>query len=85
VSVGKLAKKGGWINVATACEITGYSRETIWRLLEDGVIPGHRLRQGAPWRMREADVRAWLAGIMASVRPIRRNKPALDGRLKDEK
>lgn len=82
--IGPLAREGGWITLPEASAIIGLELEQTRALLEDGILPGLRLRVGSPWKLRRADVEAWLDKVIRSTRPIRRNKPALDGKLRQK-
>lgn len=46
------------LSVTQAVERTGISRDSIYRLLESGELPGNRI--GNRWRVSEAGLAAWI-------------------------
>ncbi len=46
-----VAPAGGYITPERAGEILGYSRQSIYRMVEEGELDGHQLREGGRWRI----------------------------------
>lgn len=79
--LGPAARDGGWVTIGEAARILGFEPHVVRHLLDDGLLPGLRLRAGSPWRMRRSDLEKWIEEKIRSTRPIRRNRAELDGKL----
>ena len=60
-----------WLSVQEIAQYLGISKETVYRWLEKGRIPSHRV--GKQWRFKTTEVDSWVADGGAEVLPIKNN------------
>jgi excisionase family DNA binding protein len=54
-----------WFDTAQAAEYSGYAYLTVLRALEAGELKGSQKAKGCRWRIRRAQLDAWLEGAAA--------------------
>lgn len=48
------------ISVPEACRVLGVHRNTLYKLIQDGVIPAFKLVSGGRWRFRRTALLEWI-------------------------
>jgi excisionase family DNA binding protein len=61
-----------WLSVEEIADHLGISRETVYRWLENGKIPSHRI--GKLWRFKTSEVDQWITAGGAEEAPTSKSK-----------
>jgi excisionase family DNA binding protein len=61
----ELAIKDRWLSVVEIAQYVGVSKETIYRWVEQGKIPSHKV--GKQWKFKAAEVDAWIRSGGAEI------------------
>lgn len=56
------------LSITEACEATGLSRPSMYRLLENGAVAGNRI--GSRWRVSVASLEAWVNRTPEKASPV---------------